>query len=384
MRCEIQALAVISTTTTDNTCASYLLVRSCTTCHRLAMPSASSTSTAHRVLYVDHQGATVRCMGPRLAVDIPTTAGKLCSQSMPWRDLSRVVLVGGVQCTTQTQARLMKQGIDCVYLSTRGRLKGRLVPAHHPQIERRRAQYAASLDTNRCLPIARGLVEAKVANMRTLLQRHRRTHATKELGRVIDALDTYSDRIAAASSLGTLRGLEGSAARWYFQGFGHCIRRSDPAFAFSRRSRRPPGDAVNALLGFMYALLKSEVWSATATAGLDPYIGLYHQPRAYTPALVLDLMEPFRPVVADAAVLSLLNRRVIQPTHVEARNGGVYLNEAGRKACYRAMSKRRDTTIRHPRLQISLPYHRILHAEAMHLADVLAGDTTDFVPFYIR
>lgn len=348
------------------------------------MPSATSSTTPSRVLYVDHQGATVRCMGPRLAVDVPTDAGRLCSQSMPWRDLARVVLVGGVHCTTQTQARLMKQGIDCVYLSTRGRLKGRLVPAHHPQVERRRAQYAASLDTARCLHIARRLVEAKVANMRTLLQRHRRAHAAPGLDRAIDALDTHSERITTAASLQTLRGLEGSAARWYFQSFGHCIRRTNPAFTFSRRTRRPPGDAVNALLGFMYALLKSEVWSAAATAGLDPYLGLYHQPRAYTPALVLDLMEPFRPVLADAAVLSLLNRRVIQETHVEPRHGGVYLNEAGRKACYRAMSQRRDTSIRHPRLQVSLPYHRILHAEALHLADVLTGDAGELQPFFIR
>lgn len=227
-------------------------------------------------------------------------------------------------------------------------------------------------------------MEAKVANMRTLLQRQRRTHGSRGLSTTIDRLDDFATGIADTSSLDSLRGLEGAAARCYFTGFGQCIRRAEPAFRFEKRTRRPPKNAVNALLGFMYALLKSDVWGATATAGLDPYLGLYHQPRAYTPALVLDLMEPFRPVLADAAVLSLLNRRVIQEQHVEARDGGVYLTETGRKACYRAMSHRRGTTIRHPRLGVSMPYHRILCAEARHMADVLCDKVPTLDPFFIR
>jgi CRISPR-associated protein Cas1 len=159
------------------------------------------------------------------------------------------------------------------------------------------------------------------------------------------------------------------------------ISRDDPAFAFPRRSRRPPEDAVNALLGFVYSLLEKDVHAACVIAGLDPYLGLLHRPRPRTPSAVLDLMEAFRPVVADSVVLSLVNRGGIAPEHFEERDGGVYLNEEGRKRVYKAYGRRRAETVTPRDRESSLPYYRLFEREARRLVQALADASTEISVF---
>jgi CRISPR-associated protein Cas1 len=197
------------------------------------------------------------------------------------------------------------------------------------------------------------------------------------------ALSTFGDlerRHMRADDLDTLRGLEGAATRAYFQAWPTLIQREAPTFDFDGRSHRPPGDAVNALLGFTYALLQKDVRAACAAAGLDPSLGLLHGPRPNLPAAVLDLMEPFRPALADSVVLSLLNRGTVRPDHFEDRDGGTYLNKRGRTAVYKAYGQRRTATVTPPGYDRTLPYVRVLELQARRLARALTEEVK-FTPF---
>ena len=188
-------------------------------------------------------------------------------------------------------------------------------------------------------------------------------------------VDTLERRHMRADSLDLLRGLEGAATRAYFKAWPALIQRDEPAFCFDTRDRRPPGDAVNALLGFTYALLQKDVRAGCAAAGLDPSLGLLHSPRPNMPAAVLDPMEPFRPALADSVVLSLLNRRAVGPGHFEKRDGGTYLNKAGRTAVYKAYGRRRTDTVTPPDYDRALPYVRVLELQARRLARALTKGT---------
>jgi CRISPR-associated protein Cas1 len=190
--------------------------------------------------------------------------------------------------------------------------------------------------------------------------------------------------MAAVDSRESLLGLEGAATRAYFSAWPALLSRSEPSLQFMGRTRRPPQDAVNALLSFTYSLLQKDVHAACIIAGLDPYLGVLHVPRRTLPAMVLDLMEAFRPVVADSVVLALLNRGAFQSRHAEPRDEGVYLTEAGRKLVYKAYGRRRSDTITLPGMGRSLPYYRAYELQARRMAAALEGKATDYQAFRMR
>lgn len=347
--------------------------------------------TLARTLYVDAPGSMVRLHAGQLVVEQREEAGaRQTLAQLPVVAVERVLLVGPVQISTQALHLLLAQGVEVLLMTPWGRLKGRLTPVWHPNAHLRLHQYGQH--QHGALALARAFVAGKLENYRVLLLRYarRRPDAFGDPGRssltaAARQLQALRRPVAQAPDLATLMGLEGQGSRLWFQHFGQMIRRTEPAFDFARRSRRPPRDPVNALLGFAYALLLGDVLSACQVAGLDPYIGFLHRPRYGRPALALDLMEEFRPVVADSVVLTLLNTGMIQPDHFEEKLGGVYLNEAGRKTFYRAWNDRRQEEVLHPVFGYRLPYHRILEVQARLLARVLAaGGATAYQPFTIR
>jgi len=240
------------------------------------------------------------------------------------------------------------------------------------------AWFAASL--------ARQLVAGKIRNQRTMLQRnHIEPKPEALLG-----LKQMAERAFRASGLDELLGIEGNAARIYFGDFAGMIKTEDgegPAqfnFDFTGRNRRPPRDAVNALLSLAYSLLAKDFTIACYAVGFDPFIGYYHQPRFGRPALALDLMEPFRPLAADSAVLSAINTGMVTPRDFVRVGPSVALTPGGRKGFFRAYELRMDTLVSHPLFDYRVTYRRLLEIQARLLARVLDGEIGEYPVFVTR
>ena len=188
-----------------------------------------------------------------------------------------------------------------------------------------------------------------------------------------------ADRAERAGSLEELLGLEGNGARLYFGDFAGMIKPDegrealDLSFDFEGRNRRPPRDPVNALLSLGYSLLAKDLTVACYAVGFDPYIGFYHQPRFGRPALALDLMEPFRPLIVDSAVLTAINTGMVTPRDFVRVGGSVALTASGRKAFFRAYELRMDTLVTHPLFDYRVSYRRMLEIQSRLLARVLGG-----------
>lgn len=229
----------------------------------------------------------------------------------PLHEVDEIVLFGNADLTPAARDAALSNHVDVLYLSRAGRYRGRLVGFGSNAGERRLEQLRALADPERRLELARHVVLAKLQNQRALLQRVRRERPAAIVQGTIDTLLAAEARVARAADLDVLRGLEGLGAAAYFKGFGAAI--TNPAFVFSGRNRRPPRDPVNAALSFGYTLLMTRVESAIHTVGLDVALGALHEAGRGKPALALDLMEPWRPVLVDRVVLRLVNRGQLTP-----------------------------------------------------------------------
>jgi CRISPR-associated protein Cas1 len=245
------------------------------------------------------------------------------------------------------------------------------------------------------LRLARALVAGKIRNQRTMLQRNHVEPPPRPLA-LMKCLMEDAER---AESQEELLGIEGNAARLYFENFAGMIKRGDdePAgagatsagaaefpFDFVNRNRRPPRDAVNALLSLAYSMLAKDLHIVCHAVGFDPYLGFYHQPRFGRASLALDLMEPFRPLIADSAVLSAINTRMVTPQDFVRAGDSVALTAGGRKAFFRAYEQRMDALITHPVFNYRVNYRRVLEIQARLLARVLTGELATYPVFVTR
>jgi CRISPR-associated protein Cas1 len=257
----------------------------------------------------------------------------------------------------------------------------------HKNVELRRRQFAAASSDDRSLQIAKRLVSVKIKNCRTLIRRN----SDEPPARTLDRLKELVDKVDDAASLESLLGVEGTAARIYFEAYGTLLRcaKDDAApgemtFDFDGRNRRPPRDPVNALLSLGYALLAKDLTIALQAVGFDPYLGFYHQPRYGRPALALDLMEEFRPLVVDSVVLSAVNTGAIKLSDFVRRGGAVTLTQAGRAKFLRAFERRMDEEITHPIFNYKISYRRTLEVQIRLLARYLTGEIDEYPPFATR
>ncbi len=200
-----------------------------------------------------------------------------------------------------------------------------------------------------------------------------------------------ADRAEQTGSIEELLGSEGNGARLYFRDFAGMIKLDESGrdtsampFDFETRNRRPPRDPVNALLSLGYSLLAKDLTVACYAVGFDPYIGFYHQPRFGRPALALDLMEPFRPLIVDSAVLTAINTGMITPRDFVRVGGSVALTAAGRKAFFRAYELRMDALVTHPLFDYRVSYRRMLEIQSRLLARVLEGEISEYPVFTTR
>jgi CRISPR-associated endonuclease Cas1/CRISPR-associated protein Cas4 len=295
-------------------------------------------------------------------------------------DVSDLVLFGNVHITTPALAALLERDIPVTFLSHGGWFRGMAHGLGHRNVELRTAQYRQSFDETFCLRFARDLVAAKIVNQRTILRRNGRDEPTRAVA--LDRLSAARKTSGRAATLIELLGFEGDAAAVYFRAFaGMLAPKADGAalqFRFDARNRRPPMDPVNAMLSLGYAMLARHFTVALASVGLDPYRGFYHAPRYGRPALALDMMEPFRPIIADSVVLSVVNTGELGPGDFVVAATGTALTAAGRRRFVEAFERRLSQEVTHPLFGYRLSMRRMILVQARLLSRYLLGELPAF------
>jgi CRISPR-associated protein Cas1 len=330
-------------------------------------------------LYLTTQGLSAGVSGERVEV---REKGKKV-KDVRLLDVSQVCLFGNIQVTTQAVKAFAERGVPVCYFSSGGWFQAFTQGMTHKNVELRRLQYAAAADSVRSLGFARRFAAGKIRNSRTLL---RRNHPEDPSGSLAE-LARLAESAEKAATMETLLGLEGAAARTYFSRFGELLQGGDGglgAYDFNGRSRRPSADPVNAVLSFLYAMLAKELTTTALAVGFDPFLGFYHQPRYGRPALALDLMEEFRPLVAESAALTLINRKEIQLADFLRRGNAVTMSDSGRKAVVRAYERRMDELVTHPRFGYQVSYRRVLEIQARLMGRALSGEIPGYEAFETR
>lgn len=314
---------------------------------------------------------------------------------VPLHHLSAVVCFGHVLVSPILMHRLADEGKSLVLLDAHGRFKARLEGPVSGNVLLRQAQHhrlasaapGGAAAHNFCLAAAKSFIAGKLKNCRQVLLRGARETGRAEdnaqLAATADEFARALARLEYAPHLDAVRGIEGDAAKRYFEVFGLLVRPEARAdFAPKGRTRRPPLDRMNALLSFLYAMLMNDCRGAVESVGLDPQVGLLHAVRPGRAALALDLMEEFRPLLADRLALTLVNRRQIDTADfVERPGGAVVLGDAARKRVVVAYQERKQETLAHPLLAGPLALGLAPFVQARLLARAVRGDAEVYLPF---
>lgn len=324
-------------------------------------------------LYVQEQGVRVGKRGNVLVVK--RDREEIAKSKL--KDVSQVVLCGNVQISSQTIHLLCDSEIPVVYLSKGHWFYGVTHGITLRNAYDRAAQFRAAADPSACLAFAKALVAAKGANQRRMLVRN----ASPAPEAAVTEMSTLLRKVEHAPEVPALLGIEGGLAAKYFAHFGELLRPRDfdAMWDFENRNRRPPRDPVNAMLSFGYALLSKECAVALLGEGLDPWWGLFHQPRHGRPALALDLMEEFRPLVVDSAVLTAVNTGMVSARDFTRSGAECALKDSGRKGLIRAYEARLDQLVTHPLFGYRASWRSIIRVQARLLSRWLRGDVPEYV-----
>lgn len=335
-------------------------------------------------VYVTTEGAALKKDGENLVAEVEGTE----KARVPLHMLASVVAFGPILISPALIGICAERGIAIALLDRIGRFQARIEGPVSGNVLLRRAQYRLADDATE---IARSIVMGKIANQRAVIRRSLRDYETGMTPEARDALNTAADRMAmilrrvqrADDSLDLLRGSEGEAALQYFGVFDHLIRTPDAELRWTGRSRRPPLDAMNAVLSFLYTLLTHDCRSACEAVGLDPAVGFLHRDRPGRPSLALDLMEELRAPLADRLALSLVNRRQLRAADFRRMDGGaVLLTDEARRTVLTAWQERKKQERQHPFLQEKAPFGLVPYLQAQMLARHLRGDLDAYPPWF--
>lgn len=336
-------------------------------------------------LYVTTEGAWLHKDSANIIMDVDGQT----KARLPVHMLEGLVCLGRVMVSPQLLGYCSEQGITVSFLSPQGRFLARVEGPVSGNVLLRREQYRCTDDTARCARVVQSILSGKLYNQRVVISRALRDHADKldsqplaSLAHAQQRLSRILDKVQMESDLDVLRGLEGEAAQSYFGVFDALIRIPDPALRFHGRSRRPPLDAVNALLSFLYTLLTHDCRSALESVGLDPAVGFLHRDRPGRPSLALDLLEEFRPLLADRVALSLINLKQISGKDFKQMDtGAVLLHDDARKVVLTTYQERKREEIRHPFLDEKVPVGLLPFIQSHLLSRHLRGDLDGYPPF---
>ena len=339
-------------------------------------------------LYVTTKGAWLHKDGENAVVKIDGRE----SGRVPVHLLGGIICFGSIGISPPLMGHCAERGVCISLLSRSGRFVARIEGPVSGNVLLRRDQYHVTDDPLKSALLVRSIVTGKLLNQRNVIRRALRDHgknvaeeARARLETCIRRLTNAARRAGSSQSVDELRGIEGEGAQVYYHVFDDLVRGEKPAFAFERRTRRPPLNAVNALLSFLYTLLVHDYRSALETTGLDPAVGFLHRDRPGRPSLALDLMEELRPVLSDRLALSLINRRQLSATDFETTvSGAVSLREEARKTVLVAYQERKKDELLHPFIKERTTLGLVPFLQASLLARRLRGDLDGYPPFLWR
>jgi CRISPR-associated protein Cas1 len=330
------------------------------------------------VVYVREQNAVIRKHGELLRV----TAGEGELFTIPLANLEQLVVMGNAQLTTPAAILLLRAGVDVVFMSRYGKYLGRLLATESKFAERRHAQLRLCDDETRCLQIAVQIVAGKVNNQRVVLQR--RASEDPRTAQALEGMLHMLQMAGQSRTLDQLRGYEGKAAAYYFDGIKRFFT---PEWGFKAREYYPPPDPANALLSFTYTLLLKDVEAKIQLVGLDPYLGFFHTLGYSRPALALDVMEEFRPSIADIVVLNLVRGEQITLEDFERTNEQNFpfrLSRAALEKVVAAYEQRLEDRVFHPLANGQTHYRRAIELQVRQLERVIGGDADSYTPLAMR
>lgn len=336
-------------------------------------------------LYVTTQGTYLARKGDTILVRVENQT----LLRVPIHTLAGVVCFGQVSCSPALMHLCGESGVSLSFLSQNGKFLARVQGAVSGNVMLRRQQYRLADDEAFTASVARTFIAAKIANARTVLVRAARESNQDETSATLtNAANSLTHALHDATTAGGLdeaRGHEGDAARIYFGVFDHLIVAQKADFTFTKRSRRPPLDNINALISFLYAILANDVRAALETVGLDPAVGYLHRDRPGRFGLALDLMEELRPYLADRLALSLVNRKHIKASgFTTTESGAVHMDDATRKAVLVALQNRKQEEIEHPFLGEKVPLGLVPYVQAMLMARYIRGELDAYPAFFWR
>jgi CRISPR-associated protein Cas1 len=336
-------------------------------------------------LFVTSQGAYLCHEGESVLVRVENET----KIRVPIHTLGGIVCFGRVSYSPPLMGLCGERGVTISHLTERGQFLARVQGPVSGNVLLRREQYRRVEDPAKAAEIARAVLVGKISNARAVLQRGARDHGekggAKDMERAVNHLGFLLGELKEPAPLDVLRGREGEAANAYFAVFDHLLTAQKEDFFFKTRSRRPPLDNLNALLSFLYTLLVHDASAALETTGLDPQVGFLHAERPGRPALALDLMEEFRPFLADRLALSLVNLRQVQGKGFsKTESGAVVMDDDTRKTVLIAYQKRKQEEVLHPFVEETVAVGLLFHVQAQLLARLLRGDLDGYPPFVWR
>ena len=336
-------------------------------------------------LYVTSQGSYLHQEGETVVVE----REKQKVLQLPIHTIGGIVCFGNVLCSPFLLGFCAERDVAVSFLSEHGRFLAAVRGPVSGNVLLRRQQYRMADEEEKTREIAANVVTGKLANCRLVINRTVRDHAVKinaeALREASEKISKIMERIPQTASTDEVRGFEGQAAAEYFRVFDHLIVDQKEDFVFTERNRRPPLDEVNALLSFVYTLLAHDVRSALETVGLDPAVGFLHRDRPGRPGLALDIMEEFRPVIADRLVLSLINRRQLgKKGFSKAANGAVTMDDETRKTVLAEYQSRKQDEVYHPYIEEKVPVGLLFFIQANLMARYIRGDIDGYPPFFWR
>ena len=334
-------------------------------------------------LYVMTEEAYLRRDHKTLVVEVD---GEKTLQ-VPEHHLGSVVVFGRVLVSQGVYEWSAEKGKPITFLNTYGKFRGRFIGPTSGNVHLRVQQFERNKDDGFRVDTAKTMVAAKIQNTRFLLLRHARDRSQfqERLRNTETALGRILEELKRADSLDDVRGKEGEASRLTFGVFDRMVTQNRDTFEMNGRNRRPPRDPMNAILSFLYTIIRHDITSALESVGLDYQVGFMHVLRSGRPALSLDLMEEFRPVLGDRLALTLVNRQQLKPEDFNHRSGGaVEMSEEGRKTLLEEYQNRKDAEVSHPVLENPLPLGLVPQVQARLLARVIRGDLDEYPPFLYR
>lgn len=335
------------------------------------------------ILYVSTSGAYLHLEGETVVIEVE----KVRVNQYPLHLIGGIVCFGNVLCSPALLGFCAERDVAVSFLSEYGRFLASVRGPVSGNVLLRRQQYRMADDAEVTQKIATQLVSGKLANCRIVLNRALRDHADKVDNVALKAasakIDLIIDRVFHATNTNEVRGFEGEAAAVYFSVFNQLILDQKNDFEFSDRNRRPPLDEVNALLSFVYTLVTHDVRSALETVGLDPQVGFLHRDRSGRPSLALDIMEEFRPTLADRLVLSLINRRqVSKKGFTKSANGAIIMDDDTRKLVVIEYQNRKQDEVQHPYIDETVKIGLLFFVQANLMARFIRGDIDGYPPFF--